>query len=181
MRTAKEMAEWTQNNNTGSGFSKKSRLKHFQVVEKQLQQDEEVKGTFCGIHNYKSMTDNLGNFAYAITNKRIICGQKKLMGENVQIISRKHLNDVTKSTGMMFGTITFDTFKEVFNVHVDKKEADKIHELITHQLFEDEPVKVTESSKDDLASQLVKLKELVDQGILTEAEFEAKKSQLLGL
>lgn len=178
MRTAKEMAEYCKKNNTGTGFSKGQRLKHFKVVESNLQDDEEVLGCFCGIHNYKSMTEHSNNFGYAITNKRIILGQKKVMGENVHIISRKNINDVAKSTGLAFGTITFDTIKETFNVRVEKKETDAIHTLLVHQLFnEDSPNTLT--TEKSAVEQLKEYKELLDMDIITQEEFDAKKKDLL--
>ena len=39
----------------------------------------------------------------------------------------------------------------------------------------------TSNNTDDLIKQLRELKNLVDEGILTEEEFNAKKKQLLGL
>lgn len=43
------------------------------------------------------------------------------------------------------------------------------------------PVSVAQPTTDDAITQIKKLAELRDQGILTDAEFEAKKKQLLGL
>jgi Short C-terminal domain len=45
---------------------------------------------------------------------------------------------------------------------------------------EQAPASETAGSSDDQLQQLEKLGELKDKGILTEAEFEAKKKQLLG-
>lgn len=42
------------------------------------------------------------------------------------------------------------------------------------------PANCISSTSDDLST-LVKLKELLDSGILTQEEFDAKKKQLLGL
>ena len=90
--------------------------------------------TFIGLHNYESMTKHDGNYAYAITSKRVLMGQKKVIGENLKVVLLKHLNDVTASTGLVAGTITFDTIKETFNVMVGKKQASnimtKIHEVV---------------------------------------------------
>lgn len=90
--------------------------------------------TFIGLHNYQSITKHDGNYAYAITNKRIIIAQKKLMGENLKVVLLNNLNDVSTSTGILMGTITFDTIKETFNVMVDKKQTNnimsKVHEVV---------------------------------------------------
>ena len=134
MKNASEMYNYCLENNFGQGVSKKWGLKHFEVVEKNLLPDEEVLMTFIGLHNNKSLSNHEGNYAYAITNKRMIMGQKKLIGENLKVVLLKHLNDVTTSTGLVAGTITFDTIKETFNVMVGKKQASnlmtKIHEVV---------------------------------------------------
>lgn len=188
LRTAEEMAQWCEDNNTGSGFSKRNRLKHFKVVEENLHDNETVKGCFCGIHNYKSMGDHDYNHAYAITDKRIIAGQKKVIGDQVMIVSRKHLNDIKMSTGLMFGLIAFDTIKEKFNVQVDKKETKAIHKLLVHELFEDsEPSNVNinvSGNEEPKASksaieQLKEYKELLDLDIISREEFDKKKAELL--
>jgi len=44
-----------------------------------------------------------------------------------------------------------------------------------------QPAAPTPASNDDMIVQLEKLSQLKDQGILTQAEFDAKKQQILGL
>jgi hypothetical protein len=43
------------------------------------------------------------------------------------------------------------------------------------------PAPAAAGGTDDIAAQLTQLKGLVDQGILTQEEFDAKKKQLLGI
>lgn len=47
--------------------------------------------------------------------------------------------------------------------------------------FEDEPIKTVNTSKSDTIDSLKKYKELLDCGIITQEEFDAKKKQVLGL
>lgn len=184
MRTAEEMAQYCQDNNTGSSVSKKWRLKHFKVVEEQLGDEEEVTGCFMGLHNYKSLSKHDGNYAYAVTPKRIIAGQKKVIGNNVSIIQRKNLNDVQKSTGALMGIITLDTFKEKIKVQVDKNQAESIHKLVLHSLFEDDETSSTavinNQSDKSVAEELKEFKELLDMEIITQEDFDKKKAELLG-
>lgn len=84
MKTAEQMYEYCLENNFGQGFTKKWGLKHFRVIEKNLLPNEEVLMTFIGLHNYQSMTKHDGNYAYAITNNRILIAQKKVIGENLK-------------------------------------------------------------------------------------------------
>lgn len=180
MRTAEEMAEFCIKNNTGSGMSKKWNIKHFTVVENQLNKDEEVLFTFVGLYNYISATQHDSNFAIAVTNNRIIAGQKKLFGENVNTISRKHLNDISKSTGMVWGILTIDTIKETFNIATNKGEVNSIYNGINKILFEDEAQEVKPASSKNALKELKEYKELLDLEIITQEEFNKKKQEVLG-
>lgn len=182
MRTAEEMAKFCMDNNTGSGMTKKWNIKHFTVVENQLNKDEEVLFAFVGLYNYISATKHDSNYAIAITNKRIVAGQKKVFGENVNTISRNHLNDISKSTGMIMGLLTVDTFKETFNIATNKNEINSIYEGINRILFEEventAPVKET-TAKSGIEA-LKEYKELLDLEIITQEEFNLKKKEILG-
>ena len=49
------------------------------------------------------------------------------------------------------------------------------------QSIQNAPVQNTTENTQDMIAELKQLKELVDEGILTEEEFSAKKKQVLGL
>ena len=49
------------------------------------------------------------------------------------------------------------------------------------QSIQSAPVQNTTENTQDIIAELKQLKELVDEGILTEEEFAAKKKQILGL
>lgn len=180
MKTAEEMANFCIENNTGSGMSKKWNIKHFTVVENQLSKGEVVLFAFVGLYNYISATKHDSNYAIAVTNKRIIAGQKKLFGENVNIILRKHLNDVSKTTGAFMGTITIDTIKETFNIGTNKPEVNAIHKGVTRVLFEEEKEIVNVKPGKSNIEVLKEYKELLELEIITKEEFNKKKLEVLG-
>lgn len=132
MRTAESMYNYCIENDLGKGTSKKMAIKHFKVIEDTLMKDEEVLTSFIGLHNFISLTEHENNYAYAITNKRIIMAQKKLIaGETVKIVLLNLLNDISLETAtgkglVMDGVLTFDTVKETFNVMVGAKQGRKI-------------------------------------------------------
>lgn len=187
MRTAEEMVQFCEDNNTGAGFSAKWRLKHFKVVEQQLKDDEDVLVCFIGLKNFVDIAHHEENWAYAITNKRIIIGQKGLIGEKVDVISLRDLNDVSFRKGLVFGVLIIDTIKEEFSVGLNKNSATSIHELVTNALMNlkeemhqsSQPVQQVKA--DDPYEEVKKLKELLDMGIITEEEFELKKKNILGI
>ena len=110
-----------------------------------------------------------------------------MIGEALQSVALDHVNDITFTSGFLMGVVTIDTMKEKFNVAVDKSQAKNISERL-HDLLIDlkRPApKVQPSSAqkavDDQINLLYELKELLDAGVLTQEEFDAKKKQVLGL
>ena len=59
----------------------------------------------------------------------------------------------------------------------------EVHEVMSKLLIERQNNKAKHSVevKSDTADELKKFKELLDSGVITQKEFEAKKKQLLGL
>ena len=185
MKTAQEMYTYCIDNGFGEGMNRKWGIKHFSLIEQALSQDEDVLMCFIGLHNYISATKHDSNFAYAITNKRIIMAQQKVIGQNFQSVSIENVNDVTLQTGMIFGTITIDTIKETFNVGVNKIVARNINNYIHDILFS---IKQKNSGKETItvkaqssADEILKFKNLLDMGAITQEEFDNKKKELLGL
>ena len=80
------------------GQNRKWGEKHFGLIASELQPDEDVLMAFIGLHNYQSMTKHDSNYAYAVTNKRILMGQKKLVGQALQSVMLDQVNDVPSST-----------------------------------------------------------------------------------
>lgn len=184
MRTAEEMYQYCVDNKFGQGMNRKWGEKHFAVISAALQSEEQVIMCFIGMHNFVSATKHDGYFAYSVTNKRIIIAQKKLIGETLQSVALDNVNDITFSSGLMLGTVTVDTIKEKFNIAIDKAQgrniSDKLHTLLLDLKDQNKAVQVPVGNGVD-TDQLFKLKELLDAGILTQDEFDAKKRQILSL
>ena len=145
--------------------------------------EEYILLPFMGLHNYVSSGNHDKNFAYAMTNKRILMAQKKMVGETIQTVLWKNVNDITFSSGLMFGIVTIDTIKETFNVSMDKTSAKKAYNRI-HEVFEN----IKSSAKPDSSAlpidpyeSIKKLKELLDLNIISQEEFDIEKKELLGL
>ena len=63
-----------------------------------------------------------------------------------------------------------------------KDKVNKIKKIITEKIVLNENKKQEEKPSDgSVASEIRQLKGLLDEGLITEAEFEAKKKQLLGI
>ena len=183
MKLAEEMYQYCLERNYGEGVNKKWGVKHFTLIEQALGADEDVNMCFIGLHNYISGTKHDGNFAYAITNKRMLMAQQKMIGQVFQTVDIDNLNDVTMKTGMLMGVITIDTIKEKFNVAVNKITAQNINSAIHDALLSLKQQKKapTTSHAVSSADEILKYKNLLDMGAITQDEFDKKKKELLGI
>ena len=92
---------------------------------------------------------------------------------------------ITANSGLALGVITIDTIKEKFNVCVDSRSANKICEKVHEVLLSMEDSRTTQPQvqiqQNSSADEILKYKNLLDMGVITQEEFEQKKKQLLGL
>ena len=109
LRTEQQMYDYAESNGLISQVSKNWSIKHFRMIAESLDADESVLTAFVGFHNYKSMSQHDGCFAYVITNKRFIMAQKKLIGGICQAVSLQNINDITLKKGIVSHTVTIDT------------------------------------------------------------------------
>ena len=179
MKKAKEMADFCKKHNFGKSLTENLTLKHFGIIEKHLAPNEDVILCFMGLHNYKSMTSHDNNYAYAITNNRIIMAQKRITGEVSHTVLLNHINDISYKKGIALGIITIDSSKEKFNVALENVNSTKLYNLIQELIIRLKGISQKSSSND--LDQLEKLKTLKDKGVITQREFELKKKQILGI
>ena len=110
--------------------------------------------------------------------------QNRVIGEHVLVVSLRNVNDVFMKTGIVWGTLTIDTRDEIFNIAIDKNSIRNIHEMVTSKLFEytenlHKNVVDDANPTNSAVDELIKWKNLMDQGIITEEEFERKKFEIL--
>ena len=183
MKSSSGLYQFCVDSGYGQGMTKSWGEKHFQLVVDNLKSDEDVIFAFIGLHNYVSATKHDSNYAYVLTNKRFIMAQKKLVGETFQTVSLDNINDITFDSGMMFGILTVDTFKEKFNIALDKYSAKNISNRLHDEL--DKLNRISKSSISNAqvsnADEIKKYKDLLDMGAISQEEFDAKKKELLNL
>lgn len=179
MRTAEEIYNYCTDNKFGMGMTKKWTLKHFSIIERVLQEDEEIYVAFVGLHDYKSLSNHKNNCAYAITNKRMIVAQKKFIGEYLQVIELKDLRDVSVDTKLIMGFIEFKFGRESFKTQFTKKECQNLLNKIQLTIGEFNQVEKYSSVDKDRYADLLKIKELFDNGILTKEEYLMEKNKIL--
>lgn len=175
MKTANEMLAFCENNQTDAGTIVNRNLKHFQLIESELKNNEIVIASFTGLMNGF-------NNAFAITQDRIIMAHKKLIGAVTKSIYHKNINDISIRTGPLHGFIKVDTFKETFEFCVVAKNAKSVYNYLHSALdkargAQDNSGYVSVNSADEI----MKYKQLLDAGAITQEEYENKKRQLLNM
>ena len=113
------------------------RLKaHSSVVEKYLNPGEEVRFAFPAQKGYSSM-DIFSTFIVVLTNKRILLAQKRILwGYTYLAITPDMFNDLTVSSGIIWGKLYIDTVKEtVMLSNIAKGAMDDIETEITEYMM----------------------------------------------
>lgn len=159
---------------------KKWTLNTFSLIEKSLLKDEKVLLVFPGLTFSGKILESFASVSrycnYALTNKRIIIADKTIFIDGIQTVPLKNINDITLSDTLM----TIDTFKDKIVFGFPKKAMaitinKKIHEIL------DSLAKIAENNNSNIscADEILKFKQLLDQGIITQEEFDKKKQELL--
>ena len=106
--------------------------KHAHIVEKHLNPGETVSYVFAAQKNYKAV-DIFETAVIAITNERILIGQKRvLFGYFLSSVTPDLYNDLTVRSGLIWGNITIDTVKEEIDLsNIDKRALPEIETSIT--------------------------------------------------
>ena len=119
--------------------------KHASVIQNILDDDEQVLYTFCGQKN-NDHTVFFSSCVVALTNKRILIGQKRVLwGYFITSITPELFNDLKVSASLLWGMITIDTAKEkVYISNLDKKSLDEI-ETAVNRIMQDNKKRLLEN------------------------------------
>ena len=191
MRTAKEMCDFCLEHGYNYACSADKMHKHFTVVERNLAANEEVLLAFISNRvQAKTATYALGGTtAVALTSQKLIYAQRRpVMGDFVKMARYDNINDISSNADCLSVEIMIDSLKECMKFSVDRTGVDGIRnkalELIEqHRSRKNATQKVVPQSVVQIgaADEVKKFKELLDLGVISQEEFDAKKKQLLGL
>ncbi len=121
--------------------------KHSKVIEKHLNPEEKVLFAFAGQINDNPLNAH-DTAAIAITNKRIMIGQKNLLfGYTLNTITPDLFNDMQVYAGLFWGKITIDTAKEIIIItNLSKKSLTEIETNFSEYMLK-EKQKYVQSEK----------------------------------
>lgn len=111
---------------------------HAKVIENHLNPGEEVQYIFVGQKNDNPL-DVITSCVIALTNKRILIGQKRLIfGYFFTAITPDMFNDLKVKAGIIWGRIYIDTVKEYIPLsNIQKDALDEIETNITEYMMEE--------------------------------------------
>lgn len=115
------------------------RLKrHCEVVFQHLNDDEEILYAFAAQRNDNPL-DIITTSVVALTNKRIVIGQKRLLfGYMFFSITPDMFNDLTVKMGIIWGRVYIDTIKELVCLsNIQKDALIEIENKITEYMMEE--------------------------------------------
>lgn len=157
--------------------------KSLSLVQEHLDEGESVHASVFGAYETKLMgNDTVRNGIFVATEKRLIFFAKKLFGYDLETFPYKSLSSIEQSKGMMGHTITvFASGNKAKMKWINKGDVAQFTQFVNSKLGHQgqENSQASSSNGDDIPSQIQKLSELKDKGILTEEEFLNKKNELL--
>lgn len=191
---AQQLLDHILSNNLGFVmYSKKMALNSCAFLLEQLNPDEEIEFAFLANVQPKK-TEDVPGAIWVITNRRLLVVKRKLFGDFTQTISLKNINDVTINNSGVgnFGLakITIDTIWENITAITNIRYGSTIYGGL-HDIIERKKLAFTETQACNSATthiiekspteQILEFKNLLDLGIISQEEFDAKRKQLLGL
>ena len=179
MRTAEEMRAFAAQYSVTKGLLLGVKLQKcpFEDIEATLKPDEDV--LFC----FGAVPEK----AIALTNYRLIHAERKSLSYmrpgGIAFFSYANINSVSSQNMMLYINTIGDEDLAFGNIYKEKiNEAVSMINDIVNKYKNVEvasPVQVVQQTS--AADELKKFKELLDVGAITQAEFDAKKKQLLGI
>jgi hypothetical protein len=124
-----------------------------------------------------------GQGLVVLTDRRLLFVQDGWTSKTTEDFPLDKISSVQWNSGLTGKLTVFASGNKAEIKNVNKDDGKAIADLIRHRLSDREPPQAgrpTPTDAPDVYDQLRKLGELRDAGVLTPAEFEAKKADLLG-
>ncbi|GHU68511.1 hypothetical protein FACS189447_10950 [Spirochaetia bacterium] len=116
----------------------------------------------------------------AVTSVRIIHCFTVLFNKNVEQILLEDINNIESKSSFMASVLRIQSMTNVMEIDINNKEVVKVTKLL-HELKEKRNSAPQIVNNISSADELAKFKKLLDDGILTQEEFDKKKAQILGI
>lgn len=153
--------------------------KNLEAVKNHLKNGESIKFSVFGTYETKLMgNDFIRSGIFGATETRIIFFGKKMIGFDLESFPFENISSIKQSKKIMGHLITFYASRNKVSMKwIKKGEVQNFINYVESKIGKGKVENITSNS--DIPSQIQKLSELNKQGILTDDEFNLKKSELL--
>lgn len=140
---------------------------------------EVMKAFVKGVYDKKT-------WLVVVTDRRLLFLDKGMLGLKTAEIPFAHISAMSHTIGIATGEITVSTASGRQQITmIQKQEMPRLVDVISgliHAASRPQPIVIQQASTNgsDVATQLEKLADLKAKGVLTDAEFQAQKTKLLG-
>lgn len=172
-------------------------VKRLQKVDDLLDDDEtvhymwrggtiDVEGSSAGdsiFGNDRDRKSSLKGIFTAVTNKRVVIAIPQFLGDDERHVPYHSITSVDLDTGLINKRVSLQTKGQTYHIQAQGPSKDELRDamrFIREKIEEtNRPQPVQTEDESDPTEQLRNLKELHDEGVLTDEEFESKKQALL--
>jgi len=127
--------------------------------------------------NRSRKTGTRGYVRAAFTDTRVVVKIPQLLGSDERSVPYENVLSVDLDTGLVKKRITLQTAGPTYNIEADEPEKDEIREAVN--FARERMGGNSTTTEDDALDKLEKLKELHEDGVLSDAEFEEKRQSLV--
>jgi len=122
-----------------------------------------------------------GHGLLVLTNLRVLFVLHGIVTQQTEDFGIDKISSIQWSAGPMFGVVTIFTSGNKAEIrNVDKSTGKAIVETVRTRISRRDTAPTPTAAQPDVVDQIRRLGELRDAGVLTAAEFDAKKAELLG-
>lgn len=146
----------------------------------------DVEGSSAGDSIFGNDRDRKSSFKgiyTAVTNKRIVIAIPQYLGDDERHIPYHSATSVDLDTGLVNRRVSIQTKGQTYHIQAQGPSKDELREamrFVREKIEEaNRPQQVQAESSPDPTEQLKNLKELHQEGVLTDEEYKSKKQSLL--
>ena len=158
--------------------------KLLQLAEEHLEKDEKIEHTILGQYEIKILgNENTRKGVFIATSKRLVFFAKKLTGFDLEVFPYANISSIEMSKGFTGYSISFfssgNKAKMKYIKEKNEGSVQRFIEYVKNNLEKKESTPESTNTAIGTTEQIKKLAELKEQGILTDEEFQSKKTELL--
>lgn len=153
-----------------------------ELVREHLEAEEKVLYSVFGAYETKIMgSDTIRNGAFFATNLRLVFYAKRTFGFDMEVYPYENISSFEIGKSLMGQKISFfASGNKVKMKWIQKGDVADFISYVKSRMGKSSSVNNANSSNvQDIPTQITKLAQLVDSGILSQDEFQAKKAEML--